>query len=166
MADPATIPASTENPYDFANTREGLQVALMSLFSGTLESTEADLSKLFTPTFKHYDEDNDRVLDFAGWVKHVKWLRKILKPGCVNLKITQFLRDGNQLAERHISTTEMEVEEDVAAEGHEENKVRKVVKKLHAAHTWQFMEIAEDGRIEWIIETVKQGKSVKDGHLM
>ena len=130
----------------FADRRETLQAALMSLFSGKAEDTEEDLSKLFTPTFKHYDEDGGKTSDFTAWVGHIRWLREILKPGSVNLTITQFLRDGNQLAERHISTSEK-------PDGH-----------LHEAHTFQFMEIAEDGRIEWIVETVKQRKSIKDGN--
>jgi len=130
----------------FANQRDTLQAALMSLFSGKAEETEVDLSKLFTPTFKHYDEDGGKTSDFSAWVAHIRWLREILTPGSVNLTVTQFLRDGNQLAERHISTT------------------KKPNGNLDTAHTFQFMEIAEHGRIEWIVETVKQRKSVKEGN--
>lgn len=141
MADTNSSPKAT-----FANQRDTLQAALMSLFSGKAEETEADLSKLFTPTFTHYDEDRGKTSDFTAWVAHIRWLREFLTPGSVNLTITQFLRDGNQLAERHISTTKL-------PDGN-----------VGAAHTFQFMEIAEDGRIEWIVETVKQGKSVKEGN--
>lgn len=140
MADPI-VPYQTT----FANQKDTFQAALMSLFSGKVEDTETDLSRLFTPSFKHYDEDEDKIRDFTAWVAHIRWVRQILDPSSVNLTITQFLRDGNQLAERHISTTKN-------PDGN-----------LAAAHTFQFMEIAEDGRIEWIVETVKQGKSVKDG---
>jgi len=138
--------ANTNAPFQttFAYQRDTLQAALMSLFSGKAEETEADLSKLFTPTFKHYDEDGHKIQDFTAWVAHIRWLREILTPGSVNLTITQFLCDGNQLAERHISTTKM-------PDG-----------ILSAAHTFQFMEIAKDGRIEWIVETVKRGKSIKE----
>lgn len=34
--------------------------------------------------------------------------------------------------------------------------------KVAKSHTFQFMEIADDGRIEWIVETVKQNQSLKD----
>lgn len=139
--------ASTDATHNttFANQKDTFQNALMSLFSGKASETEADLSKLFTPTFKHYDEDENKIRDFNGWVAHIRWLREMLTPGSVNLTIVQFLRDGNQLAERHTSTTKM-------PNG-----------KLGKGHTFQFMEIAEDGRIEWIVETVKREDPVKEG---
>jgi len=130
----------------FASRIDTFQAALVSLFSGKPEDTEAEISKIFTPTFKHYDEDSGEIKDFTAWVAHLRWVREILTPGSVSLTVTQFLRDGNQLAERHISTTKM-------PSG-----------KISPAHTFQFMEIAEDGRIEWIVETVKSGASVKEGN--
>jgi hypothetical protein len=114
---------------------ETYQAALMSLFSGKPENTEADLSKLLHPSFTQRDDTTTR--DFAAFVAHISHIRQVLSPGSVDLKVTQFLRDGNQLAERHTSTMKMP-----------DGTVRK-------AETFQFGELAEDGRITSIVEIVK-----------
>lgn len=119
----------------FADQVDTYQAALMSLFSGKPEDTEADLSKLFTPTFTQRDNKASR--DFPAFVKHIRGLREILPPGSVNLTVTQFLRDGNQIAERHSSSTKMP------------NGV------TSWAETFMWVEIVDDGRIAWIVETVK-----------
>ncbi|GFN18922.1 hypothetical protein AtubIFM56815_000660 [Aspergillus tubingensis] len=120
----------------FASEATTFESALTSLFSGPPETTEADLAKLFTPTFTQRDDETTR--DFSAFVAHIKWLRGNLSPGSVTLKITQFLRDGNQFADRHSSTMTM-------PDG-----------KVGAAETFMFGEVAEDGRIEWVVETVKR----------
>lgn len=132
--------AESNAPYKttFADQKDTYQAALISLFSGKAEDTEADLAKLFTPTFTQRDQDKTR--DYPAWIAHVRWLREFLPPGSVNLTVTQFLRDGNQLAERHSSTTE------------------KPDGTVGAAETFQFAEIAEDGRFAWIVEDVKSQK--------
>ncbi|GLB00140.1 hypothetical protein AtubIFM57143_008842 [Aspergillus tubingensis] len=105
----------------FASEATTFESALTSLFSGPPETTEADLAKLFTPTFTQRDDETTR--DFSAFVAHIKWLRGNLSPGSVTLKITQFLRDDG---------------------------------KVGAAETFMFGEVAEDGRIEWVVETVKR----------
>lgn len=134
MAD-STTPLTTT----FAHKVDTYQAALMSLFSGNPEDTEADLSKLFTPTFTQRDDETLR--DFPAFVQHIRWLREVLQPGSVNLTVTHFLRDSNQVAERHRSTTKFQSGE------------------VGGAETFQWVEIAEDGRIAWIVETVKKNKS-------
>ncbi|OOG00875.1 hypothetical protein ASPCADRAFT_202707 [Aspergillus carbonarius ITEM 5010] len=119
----------------FANQADTFQATLMSLFAGNPHDTEADLSKVFTPSFTQRDDDTTR--DFAGFVKHMKWLRENLPAGSVQLTITQFLRDGAHLAERHNST------------------LTKPDGTVSAAETFLFAEVAEDGRIAWVVETVK-----------
>lgn len=52
----------------------------------------------------------------------------------------QFLRDGNQLAERHIGVT------------------TDLYGSVYSSETLQFAEIAPDGRIAWIVELVDRGK--------
>lgn len=121
----------------FCSKVDTYQAALMSLFSGKPEETEADLSKLLHPSFTQRDSETTR--DFAGFVAHIRHIREVLKPGSVDLTVTQYLRDGNQLAERHTSTTKMP-----------DGTVSK-------AETFQFGEVAEDGRIAWIVENVKRG---------
>ncbi|PWY73116.1 hypothetical protein BO94DRAFT_538998 [Aspergillus sclerotioniger CBS 115572] len=122
----------------FANQADTFQATLMSLFVGNPDDTEADLSKVFTPTFIQRDDDTTR--DFAGFVQHMKWLRENLPAGSVNITITQFLRDGPHLAERHDST------------------LTKPDGTVSAAETLLFAEVAEDGRIAWIVEAVKPRK--------
>ncbi|KAL6252331.1 hypothetical protein RBB50_000049 [Rhinocladiella similis] len=119
---------------DFADKAETFQAALMSLFSGDPDSTETDLSKLLTPTFTIQADENK--MDFPAFVAHMRHLREILPS--VRLTTTQFLRDGAQLAERHSSST-------IGPDGFVGN-----------AETFLFAEVAEDGRLEWIVETVRK----------
>lgn len=118
----------------FASNKETYQAALNSLYAGKPEDTETDLSKLLTPDFAQ--RDNVMTRDFDAFVAHIRWLREILPS--VTLTVTQFLRDGAQLAERHSSET-------TTSDG-----------TVLGTETFLFGEIAEDGRIRWIVETVKQ----------
>ncbi|KAJ9206261.1 hypothetical protein DTO021D3_4892 [Paecilomyces variotii] len=119
---------------DFANSKDTYQAALISLFSGKPEDTQADLSKLCTPTFTFKADKTE--MDFPGFVAHMRHLREILPS--VTLTITQFLCDGPQRAERHIGTMITSNETVLRSE------------------TFQFAQIAEDGRFEWIVETVQR----------
>ncbi|RDW77545.1 hypothetical protein BP6252_05598 [Coleophoma cylindrospora] len=126
----------------FADNVETYQAALNSLFSNKPDDTEADLSKILHPTFEQ--RDGEAVRDFAAFVAHIRWLREILPPGSVNLTVTVFLRDGNQRAERHTSTTK-------TSDG-----------DVTPAETFQFVELADDGRISSIVEAVRRGKPFRD----
>ncbi|RDW61395.1 hypothetical protein BP5796_11287 [Coleophoma crateriformis] len=136
--------ASTTEPCrtTFADNVETYQAALSSLFSNKPEDTEVDLSKLFHPTFTQ--RDGEAVRDFPAFVAHIRWLREILPPGSVNLTVTVFLCDGNQRAERHTSTTK-------TSDG-----------IVTPAETFQFVELADDGRISSIVEAVRRGKPYKE----
>ncbi|PNP47148.1 hypothetical protein THARTR1_10653 [Trichoderma harzianum] len=118
----------------FAEKPETYQATLKSLFHGDPEDTEADLSKIFTPGFKF--DAGDEKYDFDGFVAHMRRLREMKLD--VDLTTVQFLRDGNQLAERHTSVTTLQDGKQMQAE------------------TFMFAEIAEDGRIHWIIEAVQR----------
>jgi hypothetical protein len=130
---------ATTTPYKttFADKVETYQAAINSLFSGKPEDTEADLSKLFAPTFIQRDDETSR--DFPGFVKHIRWLREILPMGSVNVRVTHFLREGNQIAERHSG-----------------DPVKLPDGRVSLGETFMWVEIAEDGRIAWIVETVKK----------
>ncbi|KIW11543.1 hypothetical protein PV08_10844 [Exophiala spinifera] len=128
--------ADTTAATTFADKAETFQAALMSLFSGDPDSTETDLSKLFTPTFT-FRADEDK-MDFLAFVAHIRRLREILPS--VTLTTTQFLRDGAQLAERHSSST-------TRPDG-----------SVGKAETFLFAQVAADGRLEWIVETVARKK--------
>lgn len=121
----------------FADHKDTYQAALISLFSGKPEDTESDLSKLLAPNFTQQDEDGTR--DFAAFVAHMRWLRENVPK--VTLTITQFLRDGSQIADRHLGVTTLE-----------DGTVLK-------SETFMFGEIAEDGRISSLVETVNQIKN-------
>ncbi|KAI1086532.1 hypothetical protein F5B19DRAFT_478966 [Rostrohypoxylon terebratum] len=118
----------------FADSKETYQTSLMSLFSGKPEDTETDISKTFTPTATLRDEDT--TLDFPGLIEHFAFLQKILSR--VTLNVEQFICDGSQAANRHSPSTTM-------ADG--------IVKK---AETYMFVVLAEDGRIESVVETVRR----------
>jgi hypothetical protein len=68
----------------------------------------------------------------------MRWLRENVPQ--VTLTITQFLRDGSQIADRHIGTTTLE-----------DGTVLK-------SETFMFGEVAEDGRLLSLVETVNQLK--------
>ncbi|KAK0099617.1 hypothetical protein ONS95_013486 [Cadophora gregata] len=125
----------------FADTPSGLATAINSFFSGPPETTESDLSKFFTPTFTQCDDSNapSGSRDFPAFVKHIKWLREILPPGSVNVKVTHYMRDGNQIAERH-SGDPVTMEDGSVVLG----------------ETYMWIELAEDGRIEGVVETVRK----------
>ncbi|KAK6365972.1 hypothetical protein LTS17_010939 [Exophiala oligosperma] len=119
---------------NFADRAETFQAALLSLFSGNPDNTETDLSKLLTPKFTIRADESK--MDFPAFVASIRRLREILPS--VTLTTTQFLRDGAQLAERHSSST-------TGPDG-----------SVGKAETFLFAEVAEDGRLEWIIETVRK----------
>ncbi|CAK7223025.1 hypothetical protein SCUCBS95973_005034 [Sporothrix curviconia] len=133
----------------FTDHKETFQVALNSLFNGKPDETETDLARLLHPAFRLSAENED--MDFAAFVKHMRWLRENLPAKAVSLTITQFLVDGNQRADRHSSTT-------VRPDG-----------KVHGAETFLFAEVADDGRLLWVREHVMRlgiqgpdGKFVKE----
>ena len=121
----------------FTDQRETYEAALKSLFAGKPEDTESDLSKLFTPTFTQRDDDTTR--DFAAFVAHIRWLREEI-PAPSTLDVTTFLRDGSQRAERHLSSTTL-------PDG-----------IVWRAETFQFVTVAEDGRMDSVVEAVRSFK--------
>lgn len=132
----AAIPYKT----NFTNSKDTYQAALRSLFSGKPEDTEADLSKLFTPTFTQEDGDGKR--DFPAFVAHIRRLREILPS--VTLTVTHFLRDGAQVADRHASST-------IRPDG-----------AVSYAETYMFGAVADDGGLEWIAEVVRRTNKALD----
>jgi hypothetical protein len=59
--------------------------------------------------------------------------------GSVNVRVTHFLREGNQIAERHSG-----------------DPVALPDGRASWVETFMWVEIAEDGRIAWIVETVRK----------
>ena len=124
----------------FCDSRETYEAALRSIFSGAPEDTELDLSKIFTPSMTL--RDNESTYDFPAFVAHIRWVRKVTNSNIGTLDVVQFLRDGSQLAERHMNAGLDPAGTPVRSE------------------TLMFVEVAEDGRIEKVVELVNQ---LKDG---
>lgn len=61
------------------------------------------------------------------------------------MKVTHFLREGNQIAERHSG-----------------DPVTLPDGRISWGETFMWLELAEDGRIAWIVETVK--KTIKEAN--
>lgn len=121
----------------FADSATNLGTAINSFLSWTPEATEEDLSELFTPTF--IQRDDQTLQEFPAFVKHIRWMREILPRGSVNFRVTQFMRDGNQVAERH-SGDPMTLPDG----------------RNQWGETFMWIGLADDGRIEWIVETIKR----------
>ena len=132
-----TMAATESDKVGPAPNRETYQAALSSLFTGRPEDTEADLTKLLLPTFTQRDDTTER--DFQGFVAHMRQLRETLPAGSVTVTLTQFLRDGAQVAERHTASVKL-------PDG-----------SVQSSETFLFGEVADDGRLAWMIETVRQG---------
>lgn len=120
----------------FCNSRETYEAAIRSIFSGPPETTEQDLSKIFTPNFTQ--RDNDTTRDFPAFVEHIRWVRQVTNSNIGQVDVVQFIRDGSQLAERHIGKGKFPDGTRVESE------------------TLMFVDIAEDGRIEKVVELVKR----------
>jgi ketosteroid isomerase-like protein len=133
------------NTSSFATTRSTYQAALISLFHGSSATVESDLAALFTPDFTQHDDDTAQTSsprDYTAWVHHVRWLREQHEQqhfSVVGFEVVQFVVDagGRQVAERHVSATRMK-------DG-----------RVFRAETFQFVDVAEDGRICRIVETVR-----------
>ena len=130
----------TSIPKDFASHRDSYSAALAGMFKGKPEDTENYLTQIFTPDFEMIADGE--VFDFTKMIKHMTFLREILPPGGT-FETTHFLRDGSQLAERHVSRGQ-------GPEG-----------KIVDAETYQFVDIAEDGRVKKILELVRVYETVE-----
>ncbi|KAH8647319.1 hypothetical protein BX600DRAFT_476512 [Xylariales sp. PMI_506] len=134
--------ADTPSRATFTDKAETFGAALQSLFRGEPEDTEADLAKLLTSGFRI--EASGEYLDFGEFVNHIRWLREHKAPGGMTFTTTQFVRDGNQVAERHLSVAKR-------ADGTETR-----------VESFLFCQVAEDGRLDWIVEAVERFKAASD----
>lgn len=92
------------------------------------------MAKILAPTFTV--TEGDKIMDFPAFVKHIQNLRSVLSTATVTT--THFVRDGAKLAERHRTVATLK-----------DGSIRR-------GHVFQFMEIAEDGRIASIVEAVER----------
>jgi hypothetical protein len=129
-------PTTTQDIAHWTSNPEKFAVGFESIFVGDAENTEADLQRLFTPT---YTQDVDgKVLSFPEFVDHIRHLRTATTS--IKVKVSQFLRDGNQLAERHTVLVEFS------------NKPRSEFE------VFLFGVVDDDGRLSSVVETVRHAK--------
>jgi hypothetical protein len=81
---------------DWTANAEIYQSTFNSLFDGTPADAKQDILNYFLPTYKQVT--NGEELDFDQFVVHVQQLRV---SGNYTVHVNQFVRSGNQVAERH-----------------------------------------------------------------
>ena len=93
--------------------KDKLQDNLSALFIGDPADTEATVKRYFNPEYTQVTDGHTS--DFAGFVAHVNHLRSATRE--VSFEVHEFLRNGDQIADRHTikavmqngKTTEFEI---------------------------------------------------------
>ncbi|KAH6867797.1 hypothetical protein B0T10DRAFT_451506 [Thelonectria olida] len=140
--------SSTQDVVNWTSDQAKFAAGFESIFVGDSENTEDDLKRLFMPTYTQ--EVDGRVLSFPEFVDHIRHLRTATTS--VKVKVSQFLRDGNQLAERHTVSVEFS------------NKPRSEFE------VFLFGVVHEDGRLSSVVETIRHAEGDAEdkdlGHAM
>ncbi|KAF5532594.1 hypothetical protein FPHYL_13748 [Fusarium phyllophilum] len=105
-----------------------------SVFIGEPETTRSDLEGLFTQDYTSIVDG--KCIDFPEFVEHIQHLRQVTT--AIKVQVTHFLRQGNQLAERHFVTAEFSD------------------KPPSKYEVFLFATVDESGRIERLVETLRQ----------
>ncbi|KAI7762640.1 hypothetical protein LZL87_008986 [Fusarium oxysporum] len=124
----------TPSHVDWTSSLDKYEKGFESIFIGEPETTRADLEGLFTQDYTSIVDG--RRIDFPEFVKHIKHLRHITT--AIKVQVTHFLREGNQLAERHFVTAEFSNTPPSKYE------------------VFLFATVDESGRIERLVETLRQ----------
>ncbi|KAF4949483.1 hypothetical protein FSARC_13467 [Fusarium sarcochroum] len=132
--------SSPSSTADWTSSLEKYEKGFEGIFVGDPQTTKSDLENLFTPTFT--STVDGKTLDFTEFVQHIQHLRTITTT--VKVKVTQFLRDGNQLAERHLVTVDFS------------NKPQS------AYEVFLFSTVHESGRIDSIVETLRHTHGLEE----
>ncbi|RFN54361.1 hypothetical protein FIE12Z_1487 [Fusarium flagelliforme] len=128
-------------PYtNWTSSRETLERGLESVLVGDPTTTRSDLEKFFTPNYTSIVDGKS--VNFEEFVQHMEHLRKITT--AISVQSTHYLRDGNQLAERHIATVEF------------------ANKPTARFEVFLFARVNEDGRIENLVETLRQFEGLEE----
>ncbi|KAF5708570.1 hypothetical protein FGLOB1_6318 [Fusarium globosum] len=132
--------ASTLSHVDWTSSLDKYEKGFESIFIGEPETTRADLEGLFTQDYTSIVDG--KCVEFPEFVEHIQYLRQVTT--AIKVQVTHFLREGNQLAERHFVTAEFS------------NKPpSKYVVFLFAS-------VDESGRIESLVETVRQTDGLEE----
>ncbi|KAF5529033.1 hypothetical protein FNAPI_14014 [Fusarium napiforme] len=125
---------STPSHVDWTSSLDKYEKGFESIFIGEPDTTQADLERLFTQDYTSIVDG--KCIDFPGFVEHIQHLRQVTT--AIKVQVTHFLRQGNQLAERHFVTAEFSN------------------KPPSTYEVFLFATVDESGRIERLVETLRQ----------
>ncbi|KAF4334612.1 hypothetical protein FBEOM_11536 [Fusarium beomiforme] len=130
----------TPSPVDWTSSLEEYEKGFESIFIGPPETTKTDLERLFTPSYTSVVDGKS--IDFPHFAEHIQHLRQVTT--AIKVNVTHFLREGNQLAERHFVTAEFSN------------------KPPSKYEVFLFATVDESGRIERLVETLRQTQGLEE----
>ncbi|KAG4261598.1 hypothetical protein LB506_012053 [Fusarium annulatum] len=131
---------STLSHVDWTSSLDKYENGFESIFIGEPETTRADLEGLFTQDYTSIVDG--KLIEFPEFVEHIQHLRQVTT--AIKVQVTHFLREGNQLAERHFVTAEFSN------------------KPPSKYEVFLFASVDESGRIESLVETVRQTDGLEE----
>ncbi|KAI1014496.1 hypothetical protein LB504_012156 [Fusarium proliferatum] len=131
---------STPSHVDWTSSLDKYEKGFESIFVGEPETTRADLESLFTQDYTSIVDG--KCIEFPEFVEHIQHLRQVTT--AIKVQGTHFLREGNQLAERHFVTAEFSN------------------KPPSKYEVFLFASVDESGRIERLVETVRQTDGLEE----
>ncbi|KAL5586710.1 hypothetical protein FOBRF1_016580 [Fusarium oxysporum] len=132
--------ASASCHVDWTSSLDKYEKGFESIFIGGPETTQADLEGLFNQDYTSI-VDGKRI-EFPEFVEHIQHLRQVTT--AIKVQVTHFLREGNQLAERHFVTAEFSN------------------KPPSKYEVFLFATVDESGRIERLVETLRQTDGLEE----
>ncbi|WKT51421.1 hypothetical protein QSH57_016391 [Fusarium oxysporum f. sp. vasinfectum] len=132
--------ASASCHVDWTSSLNKYEKGFESIFIGGPETTQADLEGLFTQDYTSI-VDGKRI-EFPEFVEHIQHLRQVTT--AIKVQVTHFLREGNQLAERHFVTAEFSN------------------KPPSKYEVFLFATVDGSGRIERLVETLRQTDGLEE----
>ncbi|KAL4731825.1 hypothetical protein ACLX1H_000817 [Fusarium chlamydosporum] len=137
----ASFPTPSVN---WTSSRENFEKGFESIFVGQPQTTRSDLENLFTRNYTSLIDG--KPLGLEEFIQHIHHLRE--NTANVNVNVTHFLREGNQLAERHFVTVEFSN------------------KPTSKYEVFLFATVHKSGRIENLVETLRHLEGLEeDGNL-
>lgn len=131
--------ASTPESPPWTSNLQAYEQGFTALFRGKPEDTETDVKRLFASTYTQ--QVDDKILDLAHFIRHIHHLRSVVDK--VDIHVQQFLRDGDQIADRH--TVHIRLRDGTEVE----------------SHVYLFGNVQEDGKMASVVETVYQVKGTE-----
>ncbi|KAF5266825.1 hypothetical protein FOXYS1_2315 [Fusarium oxysporum] len=125
---------------DWTSSPDKYEKGFESIFIGEPETTQADLEGRFTQDYTSIVDG--KCIKFPEFVEHIQHLRQVTT--AIKVQVTHFLREGNQLAERHFVTTEFSN------------------KPPSKYEVFLFATVDESGRIERLVETLRQTDGLEE----